>query len=297
MNLSSYLGIPAGHDHLGFIDIRLDSDTPLFIDPCLIEQDDNEMSIEAEKLLDDFTQCLCSEMRSENWYFSTILNVGHEVNETKLGYGNGMNGKGKTGPGMRVSLSDLRSLAIQGGSLSKMQDIPVLVRDFAEDCMSDLETNILRRLLVQFTEKQMLMYGVRPVGESEVIEWSLEEHGWVHRVEPFWLADNVKFLLVPKQWVRKHFLFSTDSYFTRVVLEYLQKTLPYDDWKKKDIAKQLESIEKQWKFQRVVDFAIENPDSLHDYHQRMPGIYHQYGGQMTDEELDQLLYGYQVVAV
>ncbi len=29
----------------------------------------------------------------------------------------------------------------------------------------------------------------------------------------------------------------------------------------------------------------------------MPGIYHQYDGQMTDGELDQLLYGYQVVAV
>ena len=146
MYVTTYLRIPKGHEDIDFVDITTDADTELFIDPCLIERGRDPLSREAAEIIVDFADQMYADMRTSRWNNSSVFDEAHEVNETKLGYGNGHNGKGKTPEGMRDSLKDLCDLATKIPTISCVQDIPVFVQDFAEDCMSDLLTNILRRI-------------------------------------------------------------------------------------------------------------------------------------------------------
>ena len=74
-----------GHCDIDFVDIRTDSDTELFIDPCLVELGIDPRSRYAHSLICDFADTLFAEMRSQHWDTTHLLDDGHEVNAIKLG--------------------------------------------------------------------------------------------------------------------------------------------------------------------------------------------------------------------
>ena len=249
MYVTTYLSIPKGHEDIDFVDITTDADTELFIDPCLIERGRDPLSREAAEIIADFADQMYADMRTSRWNNSSVFDEAHEVNETKLGYGNGHNGKGKTPEGMRDSLKDLCDLATKIPTISCVQDIPVFVQDFAEDCMSDLLTNILRRILTQFTADQMQRYGIKPDGYHEIRSWDREKHDWAWSQEPFWRVGSRKILLVPKGWVRKHFLFKTHQYLSLVILERMRDDPRYRDLSKRIMLQSLEREIPHWEYE------------------------------------------------
>lgn len=93
MFITDYLGLPRGHSDIDFVDVQINDDTELFIDPCLIELADDSLSIEAATLIANFEDTLYSDMRSGRWYTTHVFDEAHEIHDTKLGYGNGRNGK------------------------------------------------------------------------------------------------------------------------------------------------------------------------------------------------------------
>lgn len=290
MHITTYLGIPEGHEDIDFVDITTDEDTELFIDPCLIERGRDYLSREAAKTVADFADQMYADMRTSRWHNSSVFDEAHEVNETKLGYGNGSNGKGKTPEGMRDSLNDLCDLAYEIPTITCIQDIPVFVQDFAEDCMSDLLTNILRRILSQFTADQMQRYGVEPDGYHEIRSWDREEHDWVWSQEPFWRVGRQKILLVPKWWVRKNFLFKAHQYLCVVILERMKDDPLYRDLPKRVIWQNLERETEHWEYEEVTRYTLAHPDALREYHRRLPLHYNKPYGCMCDEDLDEAVY-------
>ncbi|MBQ6950375.1 MAG: hypothetical protein IJN44_02655 [Clostridia bacterium] len=290
MYISTYLGVPRGHKNFDFVDITTNTDTELFIDPCLIEFGKDRFSQEAAMTFSDFADRLYREMRASRWRGSSIFDEAHEVHETRLGYGNGHNGKGKTPQGMRNSLNELCRLVKDIPTISCIQDIPVFVKDFAEDCMSDLLTNILRRLLSQFTAEQMEHYGCNPDGYHTIRYWDCECHDWALSQEPYWLVNGRKVLLVPKRWVRKNFLFKAHQYLFVVILERLKEEPAFLDLPKQVIWKNIERNSPHWEYDKVKAYTRENPEALEEYHQRMPLYYARSYGTMSDDELDEAVY-------
>lgn len=207
-----------------------------------------------------------------------------------LAYGNGHNGKGKTPEGMRDSLNDLCDLATKIPTISCVQDIPVFVQDFAEDCMSDLLTNILRRILTQFTADQMQRYGIEPDGYHEIRSWDREKHDWAWSQEPFWRVGSRKILLVPKWWVRKHFLFKTHQYLSLVILERMRDDPRYRDLSKRIMLQSLEREIPHWEYEEVTRYTLAHPDALREYHRKLPLHYNKAYGCMSDEALDKAVY-------
>lgn len=295
MHITSYLGIPFGHALISFVDVTTSSDSQLFLDPCLIERGTDMLSKHASALIADFEDKLYADMRCGNWHSTPIFNEAHEVNDTKLGYGNGRNGKGKTPHGMRDSLNGLCELANGIPSISRFQDISVFVEDFAEDCMSDLLTNILRLVLCQFTAEQMQFYGKRPAGLHRIKSWDCDTHNWIETEQPFWTVEGRKILLVPKWWVRKHFLFKAHQYLYGVIIERMKKESGYDDLSKKDVWRNMERDSEHWEYNKVIEYTRENPDALKEYHNRMPRYYNRANGCMDDDALDEAIYGYRVI--
>lgn len=231
-----------------------------------------------------------ADMRTSRWNNSSVFDEAHEVNGTKLGYGNGHNGKGKTPEGMRDSLKNLCDLATKIPTISCVQDIPVFGQDFAEDCMSDLLTNILRRILTQFTADQMQRYGIEPDGYHEIRSWDREKHDWAWSQEPFWRVGSRKILLVPKGWVRKHFLFKTHQYLSLVILERMRDDPRYRDLSKRIMLQSLEREIPHWEYEEVTRYTLAHPDALSEYHRRLPLHYNKAYGCMSDEALDKAVY-------
>lgn len=292
MYITDYLGIPRGHRGIDFVDVRTDDDTILFLDPCLIELGDDDLSLEASRLIEDFEDTLYQDMRSGRWETTRVFDEAHEIHDTKLGYGNGRNGKGKTPDGMRECLDGLCSLANGIPEISRIQDVSVFVEDFAEDCLSDLLTNILHRVLCTYTAEQMGIYGVEPTGYRMVKSWSYAAHQWTASEQPFWVIDGRRILLVPKRWVRRRFLFKAHQYLCGVIIERMRDEQGYDGISKLDIWHNMERDTEHWEYDRVVEFTQENPDALAEYHDRMLWYYRRARGRMSNAELDMATYGY-----
>lgn len=290
MFITDYLGLPRGHSGIDFVDVQTADDTELFIDPCMIELGADRLSREAVKLINDFEDTLYSEMRSGRWHCTHVFDEAHEIHDTKLGYGNGRNGKGKTPEGMRDSLNGLCWLANRVPQISRIQDVSVFVEDFAEDCMSDLLTNILHRLLCDFTTGQMTLYGVKPAGYYEVKSWSTDVHKWTSSNQPFWLINGERILLVPKHWVRRRFLFKAHQYLFGVIIERMRDEYGYDGLSKKDIWNNMKRETEHWEYGKVIEFTQNHPDALADYHRRMLWYYRRQHGCMSDDELDFVAY-------
>lgn len=115
-------------------------------------------------------------------YDAVAVDIGHT--ETKLGYGNGENGKGKTATGLIDSFRGLSVLVHDIPTISRAQDIPVMVEGFAEDCMSDLLTNILHEPLNDFTAEQMRKYGCAPQTERAIWTFDAENKTWIQVIKP-----------------------------------------------------------------------------------------------------------------
>ena len=290
MYIAQYLNLNAGHSGLTFVDIDVDRDNRLFLDPCLIEHANDEISLRAQKTLHSFEDKLFYEMKNEDWNNTNIFDHAHEVHSTKLGYGNGLNGKGKTSKGLKESLDLLRTLVCDIDTISKIQDITIFVKDFAEDNMSDLLTNLLRKHLNDFTASIMRQYGIEPTGAQSYYFWNSETNSWDVSVEPFWVLGNKKILLVPKHWVRKRFIFRTHQYLMRVIVERLRNCAEYADFSKKEIRSCLERTSDHWEYDNVIDYTKENPDALEEYHDLLNHLYNNAGGCMSDKELDQVVY-------
>ena len=293
MHISSFFGLRKGHAALDFIDIDANGDTLLFLDPCLIERGTDPLSAEAALIIADFEDSLFDEMRNGNWYDTSILNYAHEVHDTKLGFGTGCNGKGKTASGIRESFSQLYHLANGIPTISEIQDLSVFVEDFAEDCLSDLLTNILHRLLHEFTATQMCYLGKAPDGYRPIQYWDRHTHEWRISEEPFWVINGERVLLVPKYWVRRHFLFKAHQYLCGVIIERIRRAdLGYDRMSKMDIHRNMERTSEHWEYDAVIDHTYQDPDAFEEYHDYMRRAYNKPSNFVSDEQLDRIVYGY-----
>lgn len=297
MYISAHLGLPPGHSHFPFVDVTTRNDTRLFLDPCLIERSQDDLSKYATALIVDFEDRLYRDMRCGLWDVTTVFDEAHEINDTKLGYGTGYNGKGKTPHGMRNSLNGLCNLANSIPSISRIQDISVFVEDFAEDCMSDLLTNILRLLLNQFTADLMHSYGKTPAGKHIIKSWDLQTHSWIKSEQPYWTVSGQKILLVPKWWVRKNFLFKAHQYLYGVIIERMKKESGYEGLAKIDVWRNMERDSEHWEYSKVIEYTQKHPDALSEYHARIPNYYNRSAGCMDDDELDRIAYGHFITEI
>ncbi len=279
-----------GHENFEFVDVNLDSDTPVFIDPCLIEKDNTSWCADASKKIDSFFDGMYTEFRHGDIRKSGLFNHAGEQNATKLGYGNGFNGKGKTAEGLADSLSGLKLLAKDIPTISCIQDMSVFVEGVAEDCTSDLITNILHGHLNDFTADQMEKYGCRPQGEKNIWTFDHVNKEWIQEVRPCWEYNGSEILLVPKRIVRKNYLFHPHQYLYSVIIERIRRENGWDDLTKHDIWDNLSKTGEHWEYSKVRSYSREYPDAVTEYHEKIPYYYGKKNGTMSDQDLDSVVY-------
>lgn len=297
-HVSEHMGLKvSSHSEIEFVDVVMAPDTRLFLDPCLIEFGKDDWCIQAQKTISNYFDRFYGlyQCRAHDDEKLRLFEFAHEINATRLGYGNGHNGKAKTPMGMLQTFSTVGALRSSGIEISKPSDLPVFIKDFAEDCLSDMLTNILFGHLMEFTLLQCQRYGVATSKTPKpYFYWDCVSSNWKAYEGRCLLIEGHLILLVPKHIVRDRYYFTASQYFSRIILGKIQDDESWIDPKgktQKPAKKQLRE-KYQGADETVRDCAIrltsEKPQYLPDYHRQLPGLYSGQG--MTDEELDAILY-------
>lgn len=291
-HFSSYAGINVnGHANFDFVDIRLDKDNLVFIDPILLELAPDNWSKNATKLVHSyFSSCYHFFRNNEMGKISDLFAHAHEQNATKLGYGNGKNGKGKTEKGLKESLEDFGLLVREISTVNKAIDTPIFVKNFGKDCMSDLLTNILHEPLNEFTASQMKKHNLSlPTKSKTFWTWSIEERAWIQVERKSWLYEGKELLLVPKWIVRPNYIYGIDHYLLSVIAREIKT-------KEKKILEDMSNQEvvdnyfKPEKYKKTIEYTKEHSNVLEKYHEHVIKCYKKKGNRITDEKLDEIIY-------
>lgn len=296
-HISNIINQPSGHQNFDFVDIDIDKDNMLFIDPCLIEVGTSSFCKKANRIMQDCMDHLVDLYKNHTDDKVKLLfyNHMHEINYTKLGYGNGRNGKAKTAWGMLETLSGLQQLVDKNVNISRPIDIPIMIKGFAEDCMSDMLTNMLFEEINSFTLKQCEKYGLPKQRCREVCYyWDVKSHVWKRYQGDVLCLDGQIILLVPKEIVRRTYYYNTEQFFRKIVLERIQQDRVEYDRDGREIKPTKKSLQQELLHtysdirEISVDKTIERPDLLDNHHRQMANMYA--GRQLSDTELDFYVY-------
>lgn len=286
-----------GHIDYEFVDVAINDDVKLFLDPCLIELSEDEWGIKANKLINSFFGQLFEAYRNDDDVrIMNLLSYAGEQNGTRLGYGRGNNGKGNTPEGLAKILLPMKKMIADIQTISKPLDVPLLIVGFAEDGMSDLITNILHTHLTDYTIDILGKCVDIEVKDRTFSAWNIDLMKWEKVRKKSILVDGKEILLVPKNIVRKQYLFSTSQYFSRIVLERMREEGEYTDINGKKLSKKEVLREKRfsgdhWQYKENIDYSTQHNDVLQEYHEKISGFYLNNGGPMSDEQLDEVVYG------
>lgn len=222
------LNIKNGHSDIDFIDVDLDKDTKLYLDPSLIEECKESWHKECAAILNNFFknvyECFLSQDEERKL---ELLHFSGEPNETKLGQSKGKpKGKGASYEGLVKVFDEIieKNLLVDNLIKSPM-DMCVFVKNFAEDRMSDLVTNILRKKLNEFTLEQCLKHGIGFLSEEPMNigkSWNHDLEIWEDVNARTLILDNSIVLLVPKNIVSERYIYSIGEYLSKKIMTHRQ---------------------------------------------------------------------------
>jgi hypothetical protein len=226
MRISTAFNLNKTQYEIDFVDIDPDQDTTLFIDPYLLGLRVDRWSMEAAGLVRSFFSHflrLVAEGKEAKAFelFSHL----HEPNETCLGLSIGKprgNGVGSE-DARKLFDSIVQSKAVKSGNIADLEDFSLFITGIGKDKISDITTNIIRGKLLEYTQEQCVLHGISltsgiPVGPI----WDPVRLNWIFDYRDSLIVDGKKILLTPKSIVSYCKLYTSETYYNKHVLEYLQ---------------------------------------------------------------------------
>lgn len=282
MNISEKFNLNKTQRELDFIDIDIEKDTPLFVDPYFISTRPDPWSVDAHRTMESFFQFVlklydAKQIESAKRLFENLK----EPNETCLGISsNKPKGKGVGINEAAMIFGDLlESRALDEELVRHVEDLGVFVDNVGKDKISDLVTNVIRKHLIEYTIEQCLLNNIEltdnvPTGYF----WNAVEKRWDNSFSKMLVIDEKIIILVPKWIVSFSFKYLSDYYCRHYVLNYLQnehirmnsslvrrrklKSGQEKVWAvKKEIAKDEGAFRKEY----IREFTKNHPDSFSDF--------------------------------
>lgn len=211
---------------LDFIDIDINKDIPLFIDPYRISKLSGPFIDEANGIINNYFSYLIELLAAGKYQEarSIFINL-NEVNETCLGFS-----KDKPrGNGFGTKKSDdffeaiKQSKAVSLGILESLEDIKVFVEGVSSDRLSDMTTNIIRKLLIEYTQNQCQIFNIPLTsGIASGMFWDTNSRTWRQEYTDMLVINGKRYLLVPKIIVTYGDRISAGDYYNHFVLNFLQ---------------------------------------------------------------------------
>lgn len=218
-----------GHNDIDFIDVDETNDTGLYLDPYVIQALHDDFCIEAQKYIDSFFAEVFRACKHHNLTrLRELLKYASEPNETNLGMKKvSKYGKGSTSDNLIKLFMEFYKIVCDSPNLdNNPMALCMYIKHFDKDHMSDLITNILRRLLYIFTLNQCYKWDIS-VSNNEIFlgyYWDYEMREWNKLCGPALVLNrNQKILLVPKHIVRSRYVYNVECYIRQYILKALQQ--------------------------------------------------------------------------
>jgi hypothetical protein len=145
-NFSTAFGLAKTQPELDFVDVSLNTDNRLFVDPFALSQKADRWSQDAHQTVVSFFQAIIDSIRQRNEQRAKDL-LGHlrEPNETRLGYSRRrVQGAGIGDMQAEDLFNALRdSTAVQTGFINSLEESELMIEGISHDKISDLTTNII----------------------------------------------------------------------------------------------------------------------------------------------------------
>lgn len=212
---------------LEFVDVVLEVDTGLFLDPRAFIALQSDWGNKCVDLIRQFFDEVLTAIRDDEEDRARLLLDGlHEPNETRLGFTRGRVAGRGVGPGLADALyrSLSESEAVRAdGLIEDLEDAALLVPGVGVDLVSDITTNIVRRELIEFTVQMAEKYGMKLVdGVDSGPLWSPTTGLWQNEPTRLLAPRHKPLLLVPRAAARWQPTYDPGEYYRHWVLPFLQ---------------------------------------------------------------------------
>ena len=225
MRVSKLFDLDRKQSALDFVDVDVDTDSPVFIDPRAIRIQKSSLAAECEMLLVSFFGEVLESVRAgDDRRTMNLLDELGEPNETHFGLSRRKSrgrGLGRAGAGL-LSQSFARSTAAKTGLLADLEDAVLFIKGIGADIISDVTTHIIRSVLITYTRQWCELYGIPLEEQHSGPIWDADELNWTEQHEPLPRARGDKLLLVPKSIVRVKTIFDGGRYFSGYLAPHLE---------------------------------------------------------------------------
>lgn len=225
IKITEYFNIKKSQEDLEFVDIVLEDDLELFIDPYIFTKLDGDYAKRCNNaIVKFFNKIIDLIIKNDEVNAKRMLNGLKEPSETHLGLSdksiNGNGVRGKKAYKLYKKLS--KSKAAKTGNLKDLSDCELMIEGIGKDSISDITTNIIRKYLIEFTQNQCLIYDI-PTKKFDNNIWDEMSEEWI--IKEYFLPsiNNKKVILVPKSIVTDKLILNYDDFYLKEVLEHYKR--------------------------------------------------------------------------
>lgn len=223
---SEHFGIGLTQPELDFVDIPLEEDLPVYLDPFAISLYEDDFSAGCNDAVVAFFQNTIAAIRAgDDAQAQRMLQRLSEPNETHLGVSSGApQGRGVSGKqAFDLYKSIVSSKAAKSGLVSELSECDLFIDGVGPDKISDMATNIVRRHLIAYTQRQCDLHNVNLAAKvPSGFIWDESRRIWREEYAYLPVYAGQKLLLVPKNFVRRTPAMNSQDYLNKHILEYLQ---------------------------------------------------------------------------
>jgi len=223
--VSKFFKLNKTQAELDFVDVFLESDIPLFIDPFAIAQREDRWSQNCHRILVSYFQRVIDNIRDGKPQEARELLLHlREPNETRFGYS--ISKPQGAGIGHFQASQILKALeestAVRTGFIKSLEECELMIEGISRDKISDLTTNIVRKQLAEYTKEQCELWGMEVQAVPLAPYYSIEQNCWVNQYYELPTVNRKPILLVPKVIARYDLSYDHQEYYRHFVLEFLQ---------------------------------------------------------------------------
>lgn len=224
--VSEYYRLSRSQPDLDFVDVDIDGDVELFIDPRALLAVPSEWAAECRSLVQNFFHTVLTAIKDGHADRARhlLLNL-REPNETHLGLSVGRARGRALGPDSAHAVWEAlaKSEAAKSGMLQDLEDTILLVPGIRYDIVSDITTNVIREPLIRYTNYVADYFGIplqNDVASGPI--WNPVKHDWDVRFVRMPVTSSGKLLLVPKAIVRRQMDYQLQEYYRDYIIEHLK---------------------------------------------------------------------------
>jgi hypothetical protein len=292
MQVAQYFGIDMPQSQLDFVNIPLETDIELYVDPYGLALGADDFSVACTSATRAFFGSVLELIRADRDAEAlTLLDGLHEPNDVHLGESRGgLRGRG-VGPDQAEGIHGRLkgSMAVRTGFLNDLSDCELLIAGVGRDKISDITINTIRGELIQWTQAQCRLHGIRVQTTASGPVWDPALGRWrIDAVElPTYQGKAI--VLVPKNIVRRKLVLDHRTYYRRYVLSFLQEDArrhPSEGLVRALKAPSKKELERRHPCSKdlLYRFSADNPDVLSRYKQDAASR----DRPLTDEEISDL---------